>query len=375
MPALSQWADQIERRIQAAPEVIAVGPRPLGHRKLLLSGLVSAAALLVWAVHPAAHPTAVPGLPTVAVSALSQAATAHFKAVTVTDLGVTLLPVARPMAPHEASPAPSKAAAPAQAQGSTVQIAQKLLSEKGELSSFMALAVTVEAYAKTPYWDNGGLNVGVGFCVTRRIKEEGADRVRADFTAAGLAPADIITLMGHDRKAQKNITLSEGQAVALLRQVAPDYEARARAFVGAGTFNALPSNRQAALTWLAYNTGPNLEQFNHLRTAVQSNHPEQALSHLTPNYRDQGGSLVPNHRAGAYLAAAYWSEVGLASAITHSDHFEALVSSTADPVKLGEKMGTPVSVTRARSLGQAAGPAKAPAAPAAPPTRRHSLAS
>lgn len=347
MPALSQWADQIESRFKAAPEVVVVGPRPMGNRKVFLSGLVGAAALLVWAANPALKAPPAAPLPAISVMApnLSAATALHFQPIQ-SPLVVAPIPNIQgvsqdPMASPEVA---------------TPRIARQLLAEKGGLSSFMALAVTVETYAPAPYWDTGGLNIGMGYCITRRVKEQGLPRVRRDLLVAGLAPSDITTLLGHDRQAQKKVMINENQAVALLRQIAPDYEERARSFVGAPTFDALPSHRQAALTWLAYNTGPNIDQFNRLRTAVQGNHPDQALSHLTPTYRDSSGHLVSNHRAGAYLAAAYWSESGLRTAVSNQDRFDSLVARNPDPARLGhaaETAATPLS--RPKTLGEAVG--------------------
>lgn len=377
MSTLSQWADRIESRIQAAPEVVAVGPRPPRSRKLFGLGLVAAAAVLIWAAAPGLAPSASSSdLPPIPQASQPLAASLRdavrmrggadrFEIAPLTRAQLGLSAEASSKAPGAALAAATdvnEAAGPA-----NVRIARQLLGEQGDLSRFMALAVTVESYASTPYWDAAGINVGMGYCITRRVKEEGAERVRQDLTAAGLSAADVTTLMGHDRRAQKKVVIEEDKAVALLRQVAPDYQARARAFVGETTFDSLPDNRKAALTWLAYNTGPNIEQFDRLRKAVQTDRPEQALGHLTPTYRDASGSLVPNHRAGAYLAAAYWSENGLRTAVANSDRFESMASTTADPVRLSraaEKVALPPQV--ARTLGQAALVHASPTVPAPP---------
>lgn len=379
MAYLSKWVDQVERQIQAAPEVVVVGPRAPGQRKVFAWGLVSAAAVLVWAASPSFSSHA--PKPTAAVASVpSPAAMTRTKAPSLGQSlklrphTVALAPQAAPVAPA-LSPSSAVAVTPKTEMGgtSTTRIARQLLAEKGDLSRFMALAVTVESYAHTPYWDTAGLNVGMGYCITRRLQEQGPTRVRGDLISAGLASSDVVTLMGHDHHAQKKVNISEAQAVALLREIAPDYEARARAFVGAPTFNALPAHRQAALTWLAYNTGPNLDQFKRLRTAVQGNHPDQALTHLTPLYRNHSGAMVANQRAGAYLVAAYWSEPGLQAAVKNTHQFEALAAHTTAPVRLG-KSAAPAASTRATLghavLGKVRAPVHAEHTTALPPSSR-----
>lgn len=318
MAKLAEWADQLERRSRAAPEVIAVGPRPLGQRRLLQKGGWATAAVLIWAAQhwglPGDH--VLPPIPAVAV--------APSLSLAVQRLSVPSMVPSR-LAAVTALPEPPP----------TVALARQILAQATPQARFLALAITVEHYKPHPYWDSAGLNVGMGYCITRRLREAGEPQVRQDLTQAGLAAPDIAVLLGKDRRAQAQVTLSEEQAVALLRQVTPEYTARARAFVGAATFDALPEHRQAALTWLAYNTGPHLDQFHRLRQAVVDNRPEQALDHLTPTFND-GGTLVSNARAGAYLAAAYWSDQGLQAAVTQSDRFESLTAHTDNARQWGQ---------------------------------------
>ncbi len=198
------------------------------------------------------------------------------------------------------------------------QVAQKLFEMN---KPFQALAVTLEGLETKPYRDGCGLNVGMGYCIDARVRENGPIRVRQDLTDAGLDLAQVDILMGNDRKAQNQVMLTRTQALSLLGLTENDYRVRARDLVGQQVFDKLPANRQAVLTWLSYNTGDGLARFNRLLTAVRQDKTSEAVKHMTPFF-SQGGQMVPNARAGSWLMAAYWSNDAMKTALARPDALE-----------------------------------------------------
>lgn len=202
---------------------------------------------------------------------------------------------------------------------------------------FLALAVSLEDLRTVPYWDPGGMNLGMGYCVDKREAEKGALSVRADLEAIGLPEASIQDVLSNTRARQERVRLTPDQALALLARTAPEYEAVARQAIGGKTFDALPSHRRAALSWLAYNTGDtNFNKFRSLHAAVKSNAVIEALDHLTPHYRD-GGVMVPNARAGTWLMAAFWSKDGLKAAIERPEHLLEQAQAGTSPVLIVDR--------------------------------------
>lgn len=210
------------------------------------------------------------------------------------------------------------------------EVAQKLL-EKGK--AFQALAVTLEGMETKPYRDGCGLNVGMGYCIDARVREYGVDRVKQDLAGAGLDTAQVEALTGSDRKAQEAVVMTRTQALALLELTESDYRTRARDIVGAQVFDKLPEHRQAALTWLSYNTGEGLAKFSNLLGHVRAGRHTEAVKHMTP-YFSQGGTMVPNSRAGSWMMAAYWSEDALKSAIARPDALESGARQGHSPIAL-----------------------------------------
>lgn len=186
---------------------------------------------------------------------------------------------------------------------------------------FAALAVSIEGIATKPYWDGAGPNIGMGYCIRCRVASLGEEQVRADFHRAGLIESDVDTLLGSDRAALAQVELTVHQAVRLLGITESDYRTRARDIVGAGTFDRLPSHRQAALTWLSYNTGEGLVRFHRLLSAVRQGRHVDAMGELTPHFTHRGQRRA-NARAGAWLMAAYWSDEALAAALANPDKLE-----------------------------------------------------
>jgi GH24 family phage-related lysozyme (muramidase) len=227
---------------------------------------------------------------------------------------------------------------------------------------FLALATTIESIQPHPYWDGGGLNVGMGYCITQRRIERGDEVVKKDLEAAGLDNATVTLLMGHDRHAQKSVTLTRPEALRLLERVRGEYQDIARTNLGADTFDALPENRKAALTWLAYNTGPKgFPQFHRLMSAVKNGQHAEALNHITPWYSD-GGQLVPNTRAGSLLMGAYGSEKGLRHTVENPADIEDAARTGVSPVDRADPDWNP------KARHPKAGKAGTHAAPASPGT-------
>jgi GH24 family phage-related lysozyme (muramidase) len=210
------------------------------------------------------------------------------------------------------------------------QVAQKLF-ELGK--PFQALAVTLEGLETKPYRDGCGLNVGMGYCIDARVREYGPARIRQDLLGAGLTAAQTDTLMGNDRKAQGAIELTRTQALALLSLTEGDYRTRARDLLGQKVFDALPSHRQAVMTWLSYNTGEGLGRFNRLLTAVRQDRTSDAVQHMTPFF-SQGGQMVPNARAGSWLMAAYWSNDAMKAALARPDALESGARNGQSPLEV-----------------------------------------
>lgn len=210
------------------------------------------------------------------------------------------------------------------------EVSQKLL-DVGE--PFQALAVTLEGLETKPYRDGCGLNVGMGYCIDARVREMGVERVRDDLYHAGLEENQILDLMGNDKKAQLKVEITRTQALSLLALTEEDYRTRARDIVGQKVFDKLPEHRQAALTWLSYNTGDGLAKFSNLLGAVRKDQTTEAVKHMTPFF-SQGGKMVPNSRAGSWMMAAYWSEDALKEAIRRPDALESGARNGQSPLAI-----------------------------------------
>lgn len=210
------------------------------------------------------------------------------------------------------------------------QIITKLY-EKGH--GFEALAMTLEGLETKPYRDGCGLNIGMGYCIDARVREHGVDHVKNDLIGAGLPETSVAMLMGNDRKLQNSVELNRSQAVALLGITKNDYQTRARDIVGQRTFDGLSKNKQAVLTWLSYNTGEGLGNFNNMLSAVRKNDTTEAVKHMTPYFSD-GGKMVPNMRAGSWLMASYWSEDAMKTAIHNPDALEYNSRNGMSPIRV-----------------------------------------
>lgn len=180
---------------------------------------------------------------------------------------------------------------------------------------FLALAAHVESFRANAYRDNAGWNIGFGYCIARRQGANGGALVREDLAVAGLSPADIEILLSGPDAARRRVAMTPLGAVRLLQRLSVEYHTAARRSIGPA-FDALPTHRQAALAWLAYNTGATgFSEFRRLHRAVQQQDTEAALAQLTPWFRGNDGKVRPNRRAGAMLRTAYQAPEGIVEVV------------------------------------------------------------
>lgn len=190
------------------------------------------------------------------------------------------------------------------------------------IDPFMALATAIENVEQRVYYDPGGTNLGMGYCVTKRVAEYGKERVQSDLIHAGLSAGQAKTLIGNDRKAHKSISLTPAGALRLLEITKPDYQGLAEDAYGKEAFAKLPAHRQAALTYIAYNTG-NVGQFISLIGAAHKGDHVKAMQNLAMHWKDQNGARHTNDRSRAWLQAAWLGTDHLADALKNPSAFES----------------------------------------------------
>lgn len=203
---------------------------------------------------------------------------------------------------------------------SSYQISQAL----SEVDLFAALATAVENFKTAPYYDPGGLNVGMGYCVTKRLSEYGSERVRADLSSAGFSPAEVDALAKNRKSEVAKIKVEPLHAARLLEATKEDYRQIAEGAIGAKTFSEMPPNRQAAMTYLAYNTG-DVGKFKQLVSALQNGNDSKAMLNMTVNWRDADG-LHANHRLRSYTQAMFLGADHFKRAISDPKSFESHMS-------------------------------------------------
>ncbi len=181
------------------------------------------------------------------------------------------------------------------------EIAQKAL----ESDRFIALALMVENIPERPYVDAAGVNVGAGYCVTKRLAALGKEKVAADLAFAGFSEAHIKDLLSQKKEAQlSHIHVTKAQAISLLMITKPEYEQMAKKAIGAPFFDALKPEKQDTLTYLTYNTG-GLHTFKKLVQAIRSAQPQAALQEMTPRWKSENGKWNLNHRLRAWAQASF----------------------------------------------------------------------
>lgn len=340
--------------------VLAVGPAPASERSLLglfdlmnnkVKFIVGGAAALAAALamqagmgsltSPSTAPTGNPSIsqpegPGSAANSLALAA-ANRSAALIMAMKEGLRPAAAGLAASPAAPpAAAPATAPATALPSTPSAKQaptvpttaqvtprvpdhdalaRALPNRGEgmdsysiaralvkVDLFAAFAVAVEDFKPKPYYDSGGLNVGFGYCISKRKAEYGDARIRSDLTAAGFEPRQVESLLKDKKSEVAKIKVSPFQALRLLEITKPDYESIASGAVGHKKFAALPDNMRAMLTHLAYNTGK-VYQFRDLLNAVHKGDARQTVLNANVKWRGLDGVVNDNTRLNAWFGA------------------------------------------------------------------------
>lgn len=172
--------------------------------------------------------------------------------------------------------------------------------------SFMSLATMIEDLRTTVYYDVGGANIGMGYCITKQLSERGEEAVRDDMKKSHI-PKDMIELLLGTRKEQKSASITVNQAVNLLDISTRMYERAASNWLGEDKFNNLTEMQRVSLTYLAYNVGiDNLQGFKKLKTAIIAGRDDQVAKHIVPYYKSEEGKWVRNERAGDILTDT-WS--------------------------------------------------------------------
>lgn len=172
----------------------------------------------------------------------------------------------------------------------------KKLSDNG--NQFMALATVVENLENKPYYDSGGLNVGMGYCITKRIQENSKDQVQQELLQAGFSEEHVDTLLNGKRKDILKIEISNKQAIILLNETSKQYEQIAKDNIGEDIFNKLPKSEQAVWTYFAWNTGENMGQFKNLIKGIQDGNSAKVLDNVTPSFKNANGEWQQNKRLG-----------------------------------------------------------------------------
>jgi len=207
----------------------------------------------------------------------------------------------------------------------------KGLMEEGH--GFLALTAQIEAIAEKPYWDNCGVNVGVGYCIGARKINYGEAQVRSDLIRAGLPSEQADILISGTRREQSKVRLYPEESLRLLFLTQGDYTAIARDAIGASVFDKLPEQKQQALSWMAYNLGDGLHEYKRLIVAVQEQDWGTAMSQMTPHYKEDG-VWKRNNRAASYVMAVFASEGGLSQVLSDPDAFESAVRRGVSPVEI-----------------------------------------
>jgi hypothetical protein len=167
---------------------------------------------------------------------------------------------------------------------------------------FAAVATRMESLETSVYNDPArGRNIGIGY----NMDAIGLAQARADFKKVGMKDEHIRILMTQDASQYSKVYLSPNQSVALLLLAQPRYEAIARDWLGDAQWASLPPNRQAAVAYLAYQTGGNIEQFKKAKAAILSGNEQSAQKNLTPSYVDRTGKMVVNTRFGVNVGAMW----------------------------------------------------------------------
>ena len=350
---------------QTAPDDRASPPSPSGWRRmnlkmkiLALAGPVAVAA--AFAHNMMAPPEPAPASPKAFAAVVGPAQAAKPSAVLAAPAlalasKATLLPSqpsGAPKAQSQAQPkaqpavlipatASAKAPAPdalAKALEGVAPNSRAMSKALSDVDLFASMATAVENFEELPYYDPGGLNVGMGYCVTKRLSEYGKERVAQDLRSAGFDEREVSLLVqGRDRKAIAKIRVTPLQAVRLIDATREDYMGLARDAVG-DSFDKMPQNRQVALGYLAYNTG-DVGKFRKLVSALRGGDDASAMRNMTVKWRDNQGELHANHRLRSYVQAMFLGASHFKRAIADPMAFEGNMASAEAESALADIAG------------------------------------
>lgn len=181
------------------------------------------------------------------------------------------------------------------------------LSEKlfDDGNLFLSLATMIENVKTEVYYDSGGANIGMGYCIDRQIKDSGVDAVLHDLKRAKIPNDQAALLIGSKReKSRAHITVT--QAVNLLDITTDRYRSAAKSWLGNDNFESLTDMQKTAITYLTYNVGANhIHGFKRLKAAILDGHDERVKKNLAPMFRDASGAWQKNRRVGDVLSVTW----------------------------------------------------------------------
>lgn len=204
------------------------------------------------------------------------------------------------------------------------------LNQQGH--SFLALTTQIESIAEKPYWDNCGINVGVGYCINARVDNYGEERVREDLLKAGISSDTVDVLLDGRRHQQRGLDISPQESLRLLFITQSDYQQIAKDALGEEFFSTLKPEQQQAISWLAYNLGDGIKDYKRMITALHAEQWGNAMVHMVPHY-NENGEWKRNNRAASYIMATFSSPDGLNKVLENPEDFEAAMKRGVSPVE------------------------------------------
>lgn len=184
---------------------------------------------------------------------------------------------------------------------------------------FAALATRMENLVTTVYPDPAtGRNVGIGY----NMDAIGMGQAKQDFARIGMKKEHINILVSQNAAQYSKVHITPNQAVSLLILLQPRYEAVAKEWIGAKHWGKMDTNQQAAITYLAYQTGGNIDQFRSAKQLIQSDKDTQAQKHLVTYYKDGSGEWQRNDRFAKHVGSMWQSPQAYAKQVGHTQMAE-----------------------------------------------------
>lgn len=172
---------------------------------------------------------------------------------------------------------------------------------------FGALATRMENLVTTIYKDPAvGRNIGIGY----NIDAIGTGQAWKDLASIGMKPEQINILKNNDAAQYNKVRITPQQAANLFLLVQPRYEDIAKNWLGQNQWDKLQVNQKAAVSYLAYQTGGRIEQFQKTRTLIASGNNQEAQKHLVTYYKDSNdptGKMQKNTRFEKHVGAMWHS--------------------------------------------------------------------